>query len=129
MLPRKMLNFGSSEIRFPAFGGSLTLFYYCFEHFYTFYQTFYSTKGRAAAPSAPLNPHLDSGVCTIPYSFCTEFISVFISYRIHRRPRVNGRRIQAITSNHIWSARVRYVVPVQFAFIAPDFIQIKDSRA
>ena len=53
-----MLKFGSSEIRFPAFGGSLTLFYYCFEHFYTFYQTFYSAKGRAAAPSTPLNPPL-----------------------------------------------------------------------
>ena len=53
MLPRKMLNFGSSKIRFPAFGGNLTLFYYCFEHFYTFYQTFYSAKGRVAAPSAP----------------------------------------------------------------------------
>ena len=61
MLPRKILNFVSSEIRFPAFWGSLTLFYYCFEHFYTFYQTFYSVKGRAAAPSPRF--HIIRSVC------------------------------------------------------------------
>ena len=56
---------GRTEIRYPAFGGSLTLFYYCFEHFHTFYQTFYSAKGRAAAPSAPLNPPLLSDTNTL----------------------------------------------------------------
>ena len=54
-----------TEISYPAFGESLTLFYYCFEHFYTFYQTFYSAKGRAAAPSAPLNLPLLSETNTL----------------------------------------------------------------
>ena len=34
--------------------------------------------------------NLNSGVYTIPYSFCTVFISVFISNRIRHRLRVKG---------------------------------------
>ena len=36
----------------------------------------------------------DSGDYTIPYSFCTVFISVFISYCIHHRLRVNGKALR-----------------------------------
>ena len=69
MLPRKILNLESSKIRLPAFWGSLTLFYFCFEHFYTFHQTFYLVKGRAAAPSGPLSPHL-----TIRQDLCYSMV-------------------------------------------------------
>ena len=52
-----------------------------------------STEGTASL-SIRYEIISDSGVSMIPYSFSAVFIIAFISYRIHRLLRVNGRPIR-----------------------------------